>query len=132
MAFTKKVTKAPAVRVETRKLPAKDTCDCVGSRTCCSYKHLLVPVLLVINMLLLVWVLFNQVNIEAAKVGGRENYKMVKEIYTSDSFKQQQAQQIQQALQLYQGNGQAPAEGVSQTQQPTTTQQPAAQAVPAQ
>lgn len=126
MVFTKKVTKAPAVRVETRKLPAKDTCDCVGSRPCCSYKHLLVPVLLVINTLLLIWVLVNQVNIEAGKVGGRDNYKMVQEIYKSDSFKQQQAQQIQQALQLYQGNGQAPAEGI------TPTEQPAVQAVPAQ
>jgi ABC-type uncharacterized transport system permease subunit len=100
MVFTKKVTKAPAVMVETKKLSAKDTCD-MGY--CHKMKHLLVPVLLVINLLLLVWVLLNQLGLEANKVGGRDNYRMVQQIYKSDAFKAQQKQQIEQALQMYQG-----------------------------
>lgn len=99
MVFTKKTTKTPAVMVETKKLSAKDTCD-MGS--CCGkMKHFLVPVLLVINLLLVVWVLFNQMNLEADRVGGRDNYKMVQQIYKSDAFKAQQKQQIEQALQMY-------------------------------
>lgn len=38
---------------------------------------------------------------EADKVGGSDNYKMVKEIYKSDNFKAQQKQQIEQALQSF-------------------------------
>ena len=118
MVFTKKVTKAPAVMVETKKLSAKDTCD-MG---CCGkMKHLLVPVILVINLLLLVWVLCNQMNVEADKVGGRANYKMVQEIYKSDSFKAQQKQQIEQALQMYQGGWAAQAGATTTTPTVTTT-----------
>lgn len=116
MALTKKITKTPAVRVETRKLPANDMCECAAPCRC-MLKHLLVPVLLVINTLLLVRVLYNQVSLEVEKVGGRDNYKMVQEIYRSQTFKQQQAQQIQQALQLYQGNGQQAVQPAAQ--QPT-------------
>jgi ABC-type uncharacterized transport system permease subunit len=74
-----------------------------GMSCCCKMKHLLVPVLLVINLLLLVWLLCNQLGVEANKVGGRENYRMVQQIYKSDAFKAQQKQQIEQALQQYQG-----------------------------
>lgn len=52
---------------------------------------------------MLVWVLVNQNTMEAAKVGGRANYKMVQQIYKSETFKAQQTQQIEQALQMYQG-----------------------------
>jgi uncharacterized integral membrane protein len=98
MVFTKKVTKAPAVMVETKKLSAKDTCD-MG---CCDkIKHFLVAALLIINTLLLVWILYNQMNVEAQKVGGRWNYQMVQQIYKSDAFQAQQKQQIEQALQMY-------------------------------
>lgn len=41
---------------------------------------------------------------------------MVQQIYKSDAFKMQQAQQIEQALQMYQGNGQT-----TQQVAPTTT-----------
>lgn len=120
MVLTKKTTKTPAVRVETRKLPANDMCECAAPCRC-SFKHLLVPVLLVLNTLLLVRVLYNQVSLEVEKVGGRDNYKMVQEIYKSDTFKQQQAQQIQQALQLYQGNGQQTGQPVAQPAAGTPT-----------
>lgn len=85
--------------VETKKLSAKDTC---GMESCCEKMwHLLVPVLLILNVLLVAWVLYNQMNLEADKVGGRANYNMVQEIYKSDAFKAQQKQQIEQALQMY-------------------------------
>jgi len=51
MVFTKKVTKAPAVMVETKKLSAKDTCD-MGF--CGKMKHFLLAALLIINTILLV------------------------------------------------------------------------------
>jgi hypothetical protein len=35
--------------------------------------------------------LVNQDKTEALKVGGEENYKMLKEIFVSDAYKQQQA-----------------------------------------
>ena len=126
MVFTKKVTKAPAVMVETKKLSAKDTCGMGGMSCCCKMKHLLVPVLLIINLLLLVWLLCNQLGVEANKVGGRENYRMVQQIYKSDAFKAQQKQQIEQALQQYQGglDQQAAQQAALQAAQqvPTVTQ----------
>ena len=103
MVFKKKVTKAtkaPAVMVETKKMSAKDTC---GMGCCTKFSHLLVFVLIVINTLLLVWILSNQTKIESDRVGGRANYDMVQQIYKSEQFKEQQATQIQQALQMYQG-----------------------------
>jgi len=100
MVFAKKVTKSPAVMVETKKLSAKDTC---GMGCCGKMKHLLIWILFVVNTLLLVWVLVNQLSVEANKVGGRANYRMVQQIYKSDAFKVQQKQQIEQALQMYQG-----------------------------
>lgn len=99
MVFTKKVTKAPAVTVETKKLSAKDTC---GMGFCHKMKHFLVTILLIINTLLLIWIVYNQMNVEAQKVGGKANYQIVQQIYKSDAFKAQQKQQIEQALQMYQ------------------------------
>ena len=65
MVFTKKAKTAGAVMVETKKLSAKDTCGvgCYGRM-----KHLLVLILFILNTLLLIWVLCNQMNVEAAKV----------------------------------------------------------------
>lgn len=111
MVFTKKTTKSPAVMVETKKLSAKDTC---GMGCCGKMGHLLVPVLLIINVLLVVWVLCNQVKLEADRVGGRDNYKMVQQIYKSPAFKAQQKQQIEQALQMYK-------QGTTTTPTTTTT-----------
>jgi hypothetical protein len=100
MVFAKKVTKSPAVMVETKKLSAKDTCgmECCGGKM----KHFLWPILIVINTLLLVCILWNQMNLEYQKVGGIDNYNAVRQIYKSDAFKVQQKQQIEQALQMYQ------------------------------
>ena len=103
MAIAKKVTKvtkAPAVMVETKKLSAKDTCD--TSMSCCTrVKHWLVLALFIINTILLVWILSNQTNLEAQRIGGRANYNMVQKIYKSPAFKEQQKQQIEQALDMY-------------------------------
>ena len=124
MVFTKKVTKAPAVMVETKKLSGE---NCTGS-TCCPYwmcvKHFVVSALVLLNTVLLVWVLCNQTKLESDKVGGAANYKMVQQIYKTPAFKAQQTQQIQQALQMYEGGAQT-AQGV---QQAATT--PEVQATP--
>jgi len=66
------------------------------------FHGLLVFVLLLVNLLLVAFVLVRQGQIEAEKVGGMQNYKMVKQIYRTDMFKEQQTQQIQQALNVYQ------------------------------
>jgi hypothetical protein len=46
--------------------------------------------------------------IEAMKVGGRDNYELVQKIYESKTFQSQQKQQIEQALQMYQGTATTP------------------------
>ena len=118
MVFTKKVAKAPAVMVETKKLSAKDTC---GMECCGKVRHLLVPVLLILNTLLLVWVVCNQVKIEAGRVWGTANYKMLQKIQNLPAFKAQYKQQLEQGLQMYQG-GAATQPAAQQVQQaPTTT-----------
>ncbi len=120
MVFTKQASHASAVTVETKKLSGSDTC-CTG-KGYKTMKHLLIMVLVIFNTVLLVWVLLNQKKIESERVGGRANYKMVKQIYKSDAFKAQQKQQIEQALQMYQGGGQAAGQAAGQQQFPTTTQ----------
>ena len=107
MAFAKKVTKTPAVMVETKRLSAKDSCDTGMCGMCHKVKHLVILGLLLLNTILIVWCLCNQTRLEADRVGGRANYKMVQQIYKSPAFKAQQKQQIQQALQQYQ-QGAAP------------------------
>ena len=121
MAFTKKTTKSPAVMVETKKLSAKDTC--CTSEGCKKFKKLVMFGLLFLNTILIIWVLCNKTKIESDRVGGRANYEMVEKIYKSPAFKAQQKQQIQQALQMYQGGGaQAAQQPVNGTQQlPTPT-----------
>lgn len=42
-------------------------------------------------------------NMEVMRAGGRENYKMIRELYKSDAWKQTQAMQIQQTMQALQG-----------------------------
>jgi len=99
MVFKKKVTKAPAVRVETRKISTQDSCSSACS---CTSKGILLLGILLLNTLLIVFLLVQQSNVEAQRVGGRENYKMVKQIYKTEAFKTSQKQQIEQALQMYQ------------------------------
>lgn len=115
MVFTKKTTKAPAVMVETRKLSAKDTCAC-GMGCCAKIKHLVMFILVIVNTIMIGRILCNQAKMEADKVGGMANYKMVQKIYKSDAFKAAQKQQIEQALQMYQGGAQQAVQQV-----PTTT-----------
>jgi hypothetical protein len=67
MVFTKKATKAPAVMVETKKMSAKDTCG-MGMGCCAKIKHVLFPILLVVNTILLVCILCNQVRVESDRV----------------------------------------------------------------
>lgn len=100
MPFAKKTTKSPAVMVETKKLSAKDTC---GMECCGKIKHLWMAVLVILNTIMIICILRNQSRFEYEKVGGRANYNMVRQIYRSDAFKAQQKQQIEQALQMYQG-----------------------------
>jgi len=99
MVVKKKTFKTPAVRVETRKLSNQDACS---TSSCSKMKAILVLILLLLNTVLIVFVLVRQTSIEAERVGGKANLKMVKEIYKTDMFKQQQTQQIQEALQMYQ------------------------------
>lgn len=120
MVFKKQVTKTPAVMVETRKISTKDTCGC-GVGCCAKFKHVFVFALVVINTLLLIRVLCNQSRIEADRVGGMQNYKMVKQIYQTEAFKTAQQQQIQQALQMYQGGAQQVDQ---QAAMPATNEQP--------
>ncbi|MEI8091462.1 MAG: hypothetical protein WCG98_04445 [bacterium] len=66
------------------------------------------------NLIVLIAFYCQYTHTEAMKVGGSANYKLVKQIYKTDAFKQGQAQQIEQALQQYQG-----AAKQAQTAQPT-------------
>lgn len=63
------------------------------------------------------------------KVGGRDNYKLVKQIYKTKAFQDGQAQQIQAALQQYQGAAQQPTVQQPTVQQPTA--EPTVQVAPA-
>ena len=119
MVFTKKAAKASAVMVETKKLSAKDTC---GMGCCGKIKHLLVFILVILNTLMIACILCNQTRIEANRVGGRSNYKMVKQIYRSPAFQAQQKQQIEQALQMYQGGNAAQQLPTTTTTAPTVAQ----------
>lgn len=119
MAFTKKVTKSPAVVVETKKISSKDVC---GMSCCSNFKHLLLWIIVILNTLMVVCILVNQFKIEADRVGGRSNYKMVQEIYKSDTFKTTQKQQIEKALQMYQGGIQQQAQQALPTVDTSVTQ----------
>lgn len=107
MPVAKKVAKVSAVHVETKKMDD----DCCSSKSCapslcggkCKVGHLVVIGLLVLNTILSIVALTSSSKIEAMKVGGRDNYELVQKIYGSKTFKAQQKQQIEQALQMYQG-----------------------------
>lgn len=99
MPFAKKiVAKKPTITVETKKMTENECC--CGPRHHHVGKWFMI-LLLVINILLTVCVLGQQKRIESMRVGGHENYKMLQQVFKSDGFKVQQAQQIQQALQMY-------------------------------
>ena len=82
------------------------------------------------NTLLLLCILCQQQRIEAAKVGGSANYKLVKQIYKSPTFKAQQKTQIEQALQMYTQGASATTPTVSTETQPATTEMPTIETQP--
>ena len=107
MPVAKKTEKVSAVHVETKKMND----DCCSSKSCapslcggkCKIGHLVVIGLLLLNTILSIVALTSSSKIEAMKVGGRDNYELVQKIYQSKTFQAQQKQQIEQALQMYQG-----------------------------
>lgn len=62
--------------------------------------HIAVIVLLALNVLLSIGIYFkgDATSLEELKVGGKENFKLVKQIYNSPAFQAQQKAQIEQAL----------------------------------
>ena len=81
---------------------------------------LLVIVLLALNLLLGVYIAFfknDALSLETLKVWGAENMKIATELYQLPAFKEQNKQQFEQGLQMFQGWAAAD----------TTAQQPAAQ-----
>lgn len=100
MAIKKKVVKTPAVRVETRKVWKQDACT---THSCYKITALVILILLLLNTVLVSLVLVRQEKLEADRVGGRQNYQMIKKIYKTDMFKSQQSQQILEALNMYEG-----------------------------
>ena len=114
MPFTKKVKSA--VHVETRKMSG----ECCGSTGKCCGKgicHLIGGLLLLANLVVMIVFFCQYTHTEAMKVGGRDNYKLVKQIYKTKAFQDGQSQQIQAALQQYQA--------AAQQALPTTTTQKA-------
>jgi hypothetical protein len=62
---------------------------------------IVVAVLLAVNLLLSVYVAFfkrDAVWLETLKAGGAENFSLVQQLYTSDSYKAQQTQTLNQIL----------------------------------
>lgn len=103
MPVAKKFTKKPSVVVETKKMSG----ECCGMKSPCKMGHLWIVILLILNVLLSVCVLCRQTKIEADRVGGRANYQLVKKIYNSQAFKDQQKTSLEQAIQMYQGTAAA-------------------------
>jgi|GEM_PF-3327546 len=134
MAIKKTVVKAtPTVTVETKKISEE---VCCGGKMPCVPKHLVeigFMVLTVLNTILLIALLAGQDKAESLKVGGDDNYKILKQIFTTDGYKAQQKQQIEQALQMFSNPeaAQQPAAQQPAAQQPAA-QQPAAQQPAAQ
>ncbi len=117
----------PTVTVETKKISSeKDVC-CAGGK--CPMHHVVkigFMVLTVLNTILLIALLANQDQWEALKVGGPENYKLLKQIFVSDGYKAQQKQQIEQALQMFSNPTAAAQQGQqAQGQAPVQAQQAA-------
>lgn len=105
MPFKKWFTsvKKPTVIVQTKKMPSWDCC--ATTSTCWTVAHccgkLFVLILLLANLVLTAMVLFQQRNVESMRVGGMANYSMLRQVFQSEWFQEQQKQQIQQAMQMY-------------------------------
>jgi len=113
MPFKRKFTSAkkPTVTVHTKKMPAWSDKSEGEWKNCHCCGKFFVLLLLIANVVLTGLVLYQQRNIESMRVGGRENYEMLRDVFESEGFKAQQKQQIQQAMQMYQ----VPADDVEET-----------------
>jgi hypothetical protein len=100
MPFKKRfaAVKKPTVTVQTKKMSEGECC--MPKHHCC--RKIFVLLLLILNVVLTSLVLCQQRNIESMRVGGTENYKMLRQVFQSEGFQTQQRQQIQQAMQMYQ------------------------------
>jgi uncharacterized protein YlxW (UPF0749 family) len=85
MAIKKTVKATPTVTVETKKISSEKDVYCAGDK-CPMYHAVKIgfAVLTVLNTILLIVLLTNQDQAEALKVGGPENYKLLKQIFVSD------------------------------------------------
>ena len=122
MAIKQIIKATPSVTVETKKVSAEMESCCAKP---CAGKHMVkiaFMVLTVLNTVLLISLLANQDKAEALKVGGEENYKMLKQIFTTDGYKKQQAQQIEQALQMF-ANPEAAKQQAAQAPQQQAAQE---------
>ncbi|MEI6426609.1 MAG: hypothetical protein WCO66_04680 [Candidatus Absconditabacteria bacterium] len=129
MVFKKTIAKAtPTVTVETKKM---DAC-CASGKPCCGHHIVKIGfmVLTVLNTVLLIALLGGQDKAESLKVGGDENYKLLKQIFLTDGYKAQQKQQIEQALQMFANPEAAKQQAQGQAQAPAAQQQVQQQAQP--
>lgn len=102
------VEKPSMVKPMMEKMIEKKDQSCENCNCGNSLLHWVIALLLVLNSVLLVLPLIKKpMNtdlsvaleaIEAIKVGGEENYALVKQIYSSPAFQAQQKAQIEQAL----------------------------------
>ncbi len=66
--------------------------------------ELIVAIVLFLNVVFLSYVAFFKKDamwLETLKAGGTENFSLVQELYTSDSYKAQQSDAIQQGLESF-------------------------------
>jgi len=124
MAIKKTVAKKlPTVTVETKKISEE---VCCGGKMPCAPKSMVkigFMVLTVLNTILLIALLAGQDKAESLKVGGDDNYKMLKQIFTTEGYKAQQKQQIEQALQMFSNPEAAQQQAGQAAQQPAAQQQ---------
>lgn len=93
----------PTVTVETKKITAENSACCSPKTLCSGMKACKVigTILILLNTLLLIVLLVNQSRTETMKVGGRENYSMLRQIFSTEGFKAQQKQQLEEALKAF-------------------------------
>jgi hypothetical protein len=119
--------KVSPVTVETKKID-KECCGSSMGQHCCHGWKILKLALILINTILLCIVLVNQRHIEEMKVGGPENYQLLKTLFNSDGFKNYQKAQIEQTMQMLKSASAAQNAGTTSQQ---AAQPQAAQAQPA-
>lgn len=111
MVIKKNTTKEVSHHEDTTKSTKKIDMSCCSTEQCASMcgksSHVAIIALLVINTILLVMMFMkNDVTrslekFESMRVGGEQNQKLMKELYSLPSYQQDQNQKIQQALMQY-------------------------------